>query len=583
MNLVRCETGHFYDSDRFNVCPHCDGTFSKEEQDYYDFSEILDEIDDSDNNPDFSVPDFNYSDDFTCRPWNTYSFESTVETVNIREILDGGNAYTTTMSGIKLFSDSSRIESRFICKPTGSARDIYIVGLKDNIKTGSIVISATGLRYSSISFFTYWKSGEIVADESKEIRYRMLKKEAKDMKRYMKNLAKKTNSLDLFLVQHKTAEEYYLNLLKQMEKIDDEKAIDDEKLFGIHVVLKDEIKEETEVKLSYIYNKIYWRPYYIINADSTKDIVALDFYAELHTDMDICDVPITVSTGMDVQRIPTIRKLIIDQSYKKKYDSEYNSPAPSFAQLMAPSEGTFYGEAEGRADYGNDSSAERDYISKESVNVEQIVSDYRLSRDYQIQDAVSVNAGEILGILLETKDYPVEKNYLLVPSENPNAFLLMVSNELQEALDEHIKNMRNARAELFLDKEYIRSLHVNDVCMEHGLILSRTDGITSKRVVLETKVGKNIEERKNWIRNKYRIEIANKLEYDAKIFVYDNIPGSINEEIQIEVIQSSDAFLDKKKGIATWEVRAEAGKTLEMDVEYEITYPIGMSVRAKRS
>ena len=26
MNLVRCENGHFYDSERFDECPHCNQT-----------------------------------------------------------------------------------------------------------------------------------------------------------------------------------------------------------------------------------------------------------------------------------------------------------------------------------------------------------------------------------------------------------------------------------------------------------------------------------------------------------------------------------------------------------------------------
>ena len=109
-----------------------------------------------------------------------------------------------------------------------------------------------------------------------------------------------------------------------------------------------------------------------------------------------------------------------------------------------------------------------------------------------------------------------------------------------------------------------------DIRLEHRIVPStRTEGIFSKDDVTDYKV---------------TLQVANHKRRDVEVALYDVLPKSVNEEVEIKLLKvEPKAFEgpDKAKGRMNWRLEVPAGQTRTVVFSYRITRPENWQLRQR--
>ena len=103
------------------------------------------------------------------------------------------------------------------------------------------------------------------------------------------------------------------------------------------------------------------------------------------------------------------------------------------------------------------------------------------------------------------------------------------------------------------------------------VIISNNEKIDIKRTIMgNTKkiVGKKVFEYRY-----YKIEFRNSKKVSLKMKVQDLIPTSKDGQVELEILESSDAEIDFTRGRLAWNFRLKPKEKKILEVKYNVTYP----------
>lgn len=101
--------------------------------------------------------------------------------------------------------------------------------------------------------------------------------------------------------------------------------------------------------------------------------------------------------------------------------------------------------------------------------------------------------------------------------------------------------------------------------------ISNNEKVEIKRkIISNTKkiVGKKVLEYRA-----YRIEFKNPKKIALKLKVEDLIPTSKDNQIELDILESSDAEIDFTRGRLTWSFRLKPSEKKNIEVKYNVIYP----------
>ena len=101
--------------------------------------------------------------------------------------------------------------------------------------------------------------------------------------------------------------------------------------------------------------------------------------------------------------------------------------------------------------------------------------------------------------------------------------------------------------------------------------IASNEKIDIKRTIMgNTKriVGKKVLEFRS-----YKIEFKNPKKVSLKIKVQDLIPTSKDGQVELEILESSDAEIDFTRGRLAWNFRLRPKEKKVLEVKYNVTYP----------
>jgi hypothetical protein len=101
--------------------------------------------------------------------------------------------------------------------------------------------------------------------------------------------------------------------------------------------------------------------------------------------------------------------------------------------------------------------------------------------------------------------------------------------------------------------------------------ISNNEKIDIKRTIMgNTKkiVGKKVFEFRS-----YKIEFKNPKKVALKMKVQDLIPTSKDGQVELEILESSDAEIDFTRGRLAWNFRLKPKEKKVLEVKYNVTYP----------
>jgi len=192
------------------------------------------------------------------------------------------------------------------------------------------------------------------------------------------------------------------------------------------------------------------------------------------------------------------------------------------------------------------------------------------SQEYSISIPVTVeNNNKPSRIDIQNFAIPSNFIYYAVPKLSNYAYLVA------QITDWTKYNLLNAPAYVFIENSYVGTSSINPDITNDTLEISL--GV-DKSIAIKREMIKKFNEKKilgNY-RKEYRgyeISIKNKKNSAIQIIIEDQIPISTQEEIEIELLESSNANYDKTKGKLQWKLTLQPNEEKKLQFKFSVKYP----------
>lgn len=214
----------------------------------------------------------------------------------------------------------------------------------------------------------------------------------------------------------------------------------------------------------------------------------------------------------------------------------------------------------------------KDKYKKESepIPVEMKTADYKTNFEFAIKIPYSISS-KAGNLSIEMKEVELNTSYLYktIPKLNPQAFLIanIVDWEQHSLLDGEV-NLYFEKT--FVGKSILDLSQLSDT-LEVSLGVDKNITVTrnkQKEHTMKQFFGGNKIETISW-----KTIIRNNKSETIKIYVFDQIPISNNEEITVEPVNVSGGELNKETGEISWEIDLAPKETAEKTLEYKVKHP----------
>jgi uncharacterized protein (TIGR02231 family) len=198
------------------------------------------------------------------------------------------------------------------------------------------------------------------------------------------------------------------------------------------------------------------------------------------------------------------------------------------------------------------------------------VQEGRVTREFIVNTPYNLpSGGDRRVVELESSNLPAQYEYFVVPKHNPDAFLVArVPDWQQYALLPGEANMFFEGT--FLGKTFIDPGVTTDTL---ELSLGRDRNIVVKRERMKDQsrrsfLGNRTTETVGWeisARNNKRVAII--------LNIQDQVPLSTQQDIEVNVEETSGAAFDKDRGFLTWRMELKPGENQTRILRYSVRYP----------
>lgn len=334
----------------------------------------------------------------------------------------------------------------------------------------------------------------------------------------------------------------------------------------IHIeIYANENISNAKLEIDYVCQNVYWYPEYEIRVNELNKPAQFLLKAQINQ-----------NTGIDWENI----QLSLSTSSP---DLNHNKPelTPwylSFIYNNYPKKGK-YKTAAGNKDvpsvaYAKEEAAE--YLKQSETKQAESIAEYTnvsektTTQEYQIQIPVNIPSNnKYTRIDVHSFSADVRYSYYSAPKINESAYLIA------ELTDWEKYNFMPAPLFIFIENSYIGQSEINPDITKDTLSISL--GI-DKNISVKRQMVKKFNEKKiigntrKEIRA-YEISVKNKKNYSVEIIIEDQIPLSTMQEIEVELLESSNASYDKTTGKLSWKFSLNPNEDKKVLFKYSVKYP----------
>ncbi|KAA5537480.1 DUF4139 domain-containing protein [Taibaiella lutea] len=172
-------------------------------------------------------------------------------------------------------------------------------------------------------------------------------------------------------------------------------------------------------------------------------------------------------------------------------------------------------------------------------------------------------------VSLQEYKMPAQYQYLAIPKLDPDAFLMA------DITDYGKLNLLPGEGNVLFENMYVGKSFINPGSTNDTLNLSmgRDKQIIVKREkVAESSGTKFLGSNRKQIFT-YEIKVRNNKKDAINLTLKDQYPVSTDKDLEIELLQSDEAAINKEKGELTWKLNVASGETKKVRISYSIKYP----------
>ena len=172
-------------------------------------------------------------------------------------------------------------------------------------------------------------------------------------------------------------------------------------------------------------------------------------------------------------------------------------------------------------------------------------------------------------VALKEIKLPATYKYYAAPRVEKEAFLLAEINDYSKY------NLLPGEANIIFEGLYVGKTFINTNQTSDTLNLSmgRDKKISIKREKVVDKSGTRFLSSKKEQTFTFDITVRNNKKEAADILLKDQYPLSTDKEIEIELLESNNASVNKETGILTWTLKLNPNETKKVRISYKVRYP----------
>lgn len=192
------------------------------------------------------------------------------------------------------------------------------------------------------------------------------------------------------------------------------------------------------------------------------------------------------------------------------------------------------------------------------------------SVEFEIQTPYTLlSDGKNLTINIDSYSLPATYQYFCAPKIDKNAYLTA------QIVDWEKYNLLEGEASVYFEDTYTGKtlLDVRYMADTLNISLGKDKGIAidremQKQFTTKQFLGSKKEETRSWL-----LRVKNNKAQGVKISVFDQIPVSTVEEIEVKADNISNGKLDPETGIIEWNFQLKPAEKKELDLKYSVRYP----------
>lgn len=325
-------------------------------------------------------------------------------------------------------------------------------------------------------------------------------------------------------------------------------------------------------KFSYFTHLAGWKPKYNIKAQSESDKINVDYHAMVTqtTGVDWNNLDLVLSTSRPTynNKKPEINPWYLD-FIRQVQTRGARSSANGYYTEGAPVNNME--EMDATQKLGNTKYEDGVYKSipaasytwgEELVNA--LNTSYRISSRYSVPSNASTKQ-----VFIKSIDIPASFNHYSVPSKEKESFITAAISDWG-SYDLVPGNATLFYNNTYVGKSYIYSNTTDDTLQislgrDQGVILTQEK---VKDLCNHKRIGSNIK--KNFV---YEIVAKNTHKEAITIHIYDRVPVSKKNEIEVSLGDLNGAELNEETGILKWKRTIQPGESITLRFDYEVKYP----------
>lgn len=205
-----------------------------------------------------------------------------------------------------------------------------------------------------------------------------------------------------------------------------------------------------------------------------------------------------------------------------------------------------------------------------SIAIPAVQVENQTSVNFEIHIPYSIHSdNKVYTVDLTRYELPAEFHYYSVPKLDNDAFLMA------EIVDWEKYKLLAGEASVFFEDTYVGKtlLDVRYARDTLRISLGRDKAIHVEREKIKEfsqrkLIGTKREEIRSW-----KTTIRNNKTQPVFISVIDQIPVSMREEIEVELLKSNGGSFDPETGELKWEIKLKAGEVEEKELRYSVRFP----------
>ncbi len=325
-----------------------------------------------------------------------------------------------------------------------------------------------------------------------------------------------------------------------------------------------EIAGNIPLTITYLSPQASWQPFYDLRADGIVEPVDMLYKAEViqQTGIDWKKVKLTLSSGIPNQnnQMPMLQAWFLRFGNTIMHDRANASVINSLQGQVAGLNIAYRSGAPGE-----------DVVLKEaSIDKYVAVSENQLSVSFDIDIPYDIlSNGKRHSVTLKEITLPASFRHYSVPKMEKETFLLA------EIEDYSKYNLLPGEANIIFEGMYSGKTFIdpNNTSDTLRLSMGRDKKISVKREKIADKSGSKFLSSYKEQTFTYDITIRNNKKETASLTLKDQYPVSTNKEIEVELLNSEGAKINKETGILTWELTLKPGETKKIRISYKVRHP----------